>query len=1232
MSGKQYKAAVISTFEDLKRHRASAIEVVRRSGFFVDPMESWDGSTEEPKEFCRQRLNGCHVCILLVARRRGYRKPDDKRSITQHEYYWAVEEENIDVLPFFLDDNAMWHTKWDELATDLELRRWRDEIRQERGVGTFTEDPESIGQTLAPSLNRWQQEDGAKSALRLYRKSIVDSHGFIRLDDVAPEEKDRVPIKDLFIEPRVAPVRISPDWDPEWWPKTSRLMEAVVESPKLVLLGDPGSGKSTLVDWLTWHLGAEHRGRESQLRQSLGDLLPLPLILRDLDVRPGITWDKLLNSFIEKTAGGQLTLVDVRSLLRDGKALLMLDGLDEISQRQTRRDLREAVWEGMKTYPRCRWLLTSREVGYEEVPYHTRSAIGPQGRKVDAPPDEAPGEEAAVALGRGKDGEADAALDQRVELVYVAPFDDEQVHAFAENWFGQRERSETEVHKKVDEFLSAVRTNESTTRLGRIPFLLTMMAVIHRNKARLPDGRALLYGRIVDAYLEDIDARRKLEDLKRWQERLSNFGNPAGIRKRWLSRIGFEMQRLRAPGDDGAPAAWHLPGQPSGEILASKAQLQQWVSQAMKDTRYEAAPPEAGEFLDYITKRSGLLVARGEDRYAFVHLSFQEYFAACFLQEQVVSRGWAMGNDALIAHGARPGDFNRYAPDHRWRETLVFLIELMAAEKPDWLELVWPCLFGDAFADLATYREDTRSQAMLLATLASNRHSGLTGEQRKIAINRCCAWEVVDAARIYEKVKGPLSRDPAARLVWLALTSSDPALPNTMAQGLIDAALQRGDRKLDFFETGISELVGLQGLVHFREIDLDLTNVRDLTPLGTLPNLEVLHLWRTSVTDLRPLSALRSLQRLNLRQTRVSDLTPLAALNNLQYLGVAETGVSDLTPLAALSNLQRLVLTDTRVADLKPLGALNNLESLDLGGTDVTDLPPLAPLSKLKYLSLGGTKVTDIAPLEGLSNLQELHLAETGVTDVAPLAGLHMLQELNLTKTSISDLAALAALAHLRRLGLGGTNVTDVRALGELHSLEELYLWETHVTDLTPLARLHKLKLLDLDGATVTDITPLASLCKLQHLDLSRTSVMDLSPLAPLSNLEVLELNRTPVANISPLAGLNTLRHLELVATPVRDLSPVAGLTNLQSLDVSGTAIMDFTPLAGLENLESLDLSGTGVTDAEFKSLNERLPCCIATRETPSSRWGPDQASRTRGRGRPPSLGRSRDVWIPGMK
>ena len=58
---------------------------------------------------------------------------------------------------------------------------------------------------------------------------------------------------------------------------------------------------------------------------------------------------------------------------------------------------------------------------------------------------------------------------------------------------------------------------------------------------------------------------------------------------------------------------------------------------AMREAGRTESNEEAAEaFLDEICRRSGLLLPRGEDQFAFTHLSFQEFFAAVFFVPQFV--------------------------------------------------------------------------------------------------------------------------------------------------------------------------------------------------------------------------------------------------------------------------------------------------------------------------------------------------------------------------------------------------------------------------------------------------------------------------------------------------------------------------------------------------------------------------------------------------------------------
>src|SRR6266852_5824907 len=136
-----HQAFVSSTFIDLKEHRARVIKTLRDSGIHVDPMENWTADDREPKTFSRKYLDGCDLCILLVAFRRGFVPDGETLSITQMEYQYAVEQ-GIPVLVFLLRDDEAWPRRFDEMNSDPGIRAWREELKKQRGVGTFGLQPE----------------------------------------------------------------------------------------------------------------------------------------------------------------------------------------------------------------------------------------------------------------------------------------------------------------------------------------------------------------------------------------------------------------------------------------------------------------------------------------------------------------------------------------------------------------------------------------------------------------------------------------------------------------------------------------------------------------------------------------------------------------------------------------------------------------------------------------------------------------------------------------------------------------------------------------------------------------------------------------------------------------------------------------------------------------------------------------------------------------------------------
>ncbi len=227
------KAFVSSTYIDLKDHRTHVISSLGKVGIFVDPMENWTADSNEPKKFSQDRLKGCHICVLLVAFRRGFVPDGEIRSITQLEYDAAIER-GIDVLVFQLQDSAKWWAKYDERERDPLLKEWRDSLGKKHVVQFFTDEPRSIDM-LGP-LGRW---------LTKMKVDRSESKMIQRIE--WPECISPYPGLEWFDE-KYAPLFFGRDGEVD-------LLIGKLKEPGgrfLIISGPSGSGKSSLVAAGLW--------------------------------------------------------------------------------------------------------------------------------------------------------------------------------------------------------------------------------------------------------------------------------------------------------------------------------------------------------------------------------------------------------------------------------------------------------------------------------------------------------------------------------------------------------------------------------------------------------------------------------------------------------------------------------------------------------------------------------------------------------------------------------------------------------------------------------------------------------------------------------------------------------------------------------------------------------------------------------------------------------------------
>ncbi|WP_158620111.1 NACHT domain-containing protein [Corallococcus sicarius] len=381
----------------------------------------------------------------------------------------------------------------------------------------------------------------------------------------------------------------------------------------LVVLGDPGSGKTTLLRWLAV-VGA---GGPLAMHAALGSTAPpLPLLasvghLAQVRAMLGASTsvvEALAHLFhsrgIARDEASLRSFLEVH--LQQGDCLVLLDGLDEVRS-EARADLMRWLEDFAARYPQNRFIASARQVGY-------------------------------VGL----------ALPGAVE-VELGAFEDEQVRRYVRS-FHRAYRQWEEGHpddatadRESERLLTALFANQRLHELSRNPFILASMALIHRAEGQLPRHR-------VQAY--EIFSRTLCETWGQARRLVASEGEEAQIRYEEeavpiLGRLALEMHRQWPNGV--APEGFVI------ETLATALQERDGISR-------EEAVRSAREFLHRAGKDVQILMERGPGRWGFLHLTFQEFFAAVGLH---ASESFA--EEAMV-----------HLFDPRWEEVLRLGVGYMA--------------------------------------------------------------------------------------------------------------------------------------------------------------------------------------------------------------------------------------------------------------------------------------------------------------------------------------------------------------------------------------------------------------------------------------------------------------------------------------------------------------------------------------------------------------------------
>jgi NACHT domain len=407
-----------------------------------------------------------------------------------------------------------------------------------------------------------------------YKMQVAALHATMKLPHAGTSKP--VPYDQLFVQPHVAVDRgMHTDVEPAV--RHVPLDELFRCTTRLLVLGDPGGGKSTLSRKLVYDVAAD-------ALPDFAGRAPFFVELRDYAGSVRGSQRKTLVEYLEHLCKSPYNVeapeAAIEYLLLNDRAVVVLDGLDELLDVSLRRDVVDAVEGFAHRYPTCPIVVTSRRIGYSEAPLN------------------------ADLFGK----------------VRLGDFDDAQVADYVHKWFMLDES--VEVARQEGLARSFIADSEFVQDLRKNPLMLSLMCGIYASENYIPRNRPDVYEKCALLLFERWDKQRGIvPDLP--------FDAHVQSALRALALHMFEREQAaqaKALADPEEEALDRI--QTEG---LSRDVLVRYLAQYLRRKRFdndEDAESAAVDFLEFCKGRAWVLTDVGAETYGFTHRTFLEYFAA----------------------------------------------------------------------------------------------------------------------------------------------------------------------------------------------------------------------------------------------------------------------------------------------------------------------------------------------------------------------------------------------------------------------------------------------------------------------------------------------------------------------------------------------------------------------------------------------------------------------------